>query len=204
MRSKFNAKHLADLVEEESKLDKRRRELATELNEMQASDTAWDEPRTATYQRLQMEHAQVGRDHTSVRQDRIGYEGFAPKNAAKGSDSLVARFLLNGVNGLEAAEQKIYCEGVDGRLVGLGGMDGIRIPIGPLAVTTGDVASSAGPTSFRKRSRRASSSDWRTTAGCTRRPSGSTRRPAATGRSRRWTRRRRWARSWAPRRPPWP
>ena len=151
MRSKFSAKHLADLVEEESKLSARQRELATECNEMQASDTAWDEPRTAKYQRMQMEHAQVSRDAESIHRERVSYEGFEPRRAQAGHDGTFARFLRGGLNGLDAAEQKEHAPSADQQLLG-GGMEGFSIKLpslaeiqavlryGPLAISTGDAA----------------------------------------------------------------
>ena len=151
MRSKFNAKHLADLVEEESKLDTRRRVLATECNEMQASDTAWDEPRTAKYQRMQMEHAQVSRDAESVHRERVSYEQFEPRRAQAGHDGPFARFLRGGLNGLDASEQKEHAPSGDQQLAGRG-MEGFSIKLpslaeiqavlryGPLAISTGDAA----------------------------------------------------------------
>ena len=149
MRSKFNAKHLADLVEEESKLSTRQRELATECNEMQASDTAWDEPRTAKYQRMQMEHAQVSRDAESIHRERVSYEQFEPRRAQAGHDGPFARFLRGGLNGLDAAEQKEHAPSGDQQLAGAG-MEGFSIKLpsladiqamlryGPLAISTGD------------------------------------------------------------------
>ena len=151
MRSKFNAQHLADLVEEESKLSTRQRELATECNEMQASDTAWDEPRTAKYQRMQMEHAQVSRDAESIHRERVSYEQFEPRRAQAGHDGPFARFLRGGLNGLDAAEQKEHAPSGDQQLAGRG-MEGFSIKLpsladiqamlryGPLAISTGDAA----------------------------------------------------------------
>ena len=155
MRTKFNAQHLADLVDEESKLDKRRRELATECTEMQASDKAWDEPRTATYQRMQMEHAQVSRDAESVHRERVSYEGFEPVRARAGHDGPFARFLRGGLNAMDAAEQKEHAPSGDQQLAGAG-MEGFSIKLpsladiqamlrhGPLAISTGDSASKSG------------------------------------------------------------
>ena len=151
MRSKFNVKHLADLVEEESKLSARQRELATECNEMQASDTAWDEPRTAKYQRMQMEHAQVSRDAESIHRERVSYEQFEPRRAQAGHDGPFARFLRGGLNGLDASEQKEHAPSADQQLAGRG-MEGFSIKLpsladiqamlryGPLAISTGDAA----------------------------------------------------------------
>ena len=150
MRSKFNAKHLADLVEEESKLSTRQRELATECNEMQASDTAWDEPRTAKYQRMQMEHAQVSRDASRSTGSASRTSSSSPA-AQAGHDGPFARFLRGGLNGLDASEQKEHAPSGDQQLAGRG-MEGFSIKLpsladiqavlryGPLAISTGDAA----------------------------------------------------------------
>ena len=105
---RFDPQRLADLVDEESRLNNTLQEISTELNEMQASDAAWDDPRQATYERLQLRHGQVTRELQTVRAERQRYELREPEAARRASVTAFARWLRGGENALEAAERERY------------------------------------------------------------------------------------------------
>ena len=105
---RFDPQKLADLVDEESRLQISLREIGTELNEMQASDAAWDEPRQAAYERHQLKHGQVTRELQTVRAERQRYELQEPKAAQHASETAFGRWLRGGDGALEATERERY------------------------------------------------------------------------------------------------
>lgn len=135
---RFEASRMAELVDAESKLRAQRNELSHKMADMQASDTPWDEPRTAEYQRMAMEHSRVSIDESAAHRERVAYEGRAPKNVARSEASPLTRFLRRGTNGLEESERKLFCQ-VDhdeaAAIMG-GNVEGFRLELSPPGMPT--------------------------------------------------------------------
>ena len=134
---RFDATKLAELVDEESRLRAQQREISTKLNEMQESDTPWDDPRTAEYHRLTADHGRIALDLQAVSSARRDYELREPRSARKAQAGPLARFLRRGRNGLEADEIKLHCEVSDDAAaaaqMGMGGpVEGFSLKMTPL------------------------------------------------------------------------
>ena len=105
----FNPQHLADLVKQEADIKNQLQDCTASLNDTYASD-GWDEAKHAKYQADQLRHGQLTREYKTAKEERESYALFEPERAQAARTSAFSRFLIDGVDGLEADEIKQFTE----------------------------------------------------------------------------------------------
>ena len=104
----FNKEKLAEMVAEESRLEKELQDCSLSLNDQHATDKSWTDEMLAKYAVDNHRHGQLTRELQTVRAQRQHYELQEPERAKQSHNSVMARFLRDGADGLEDSEIKRY------------------------------------------------------------------------------------------------
>lgn len=105
----FNPQHLADLVKQEADIKAQLQDCTASLNDTYESD-GWDEAKHSKYQADQLRHGQLTREYKTAKEEREAYALFEPEQAKKSTTSPFARYLIDGTDGLEADEVRMFTD----------------------------------------------------------------------------------------------
>lgn len=110
---RFDPQALAELVDLRSQTATQLDEVAVRLNDMQESDTPWDEPRQRQYERLSMDHVRIETTLTRVTSDLREMQRRAPRRSTSAEQPALNRWVTRGHNGLTAEEQAEHLRPMD-------------------------------------------------------------------------------------------
>ena len=121
----------AELVARLATLEQERAGIATECNDMQASDTDWSEPRLHRYSALAVQEQRIGNeiDHIRARAREMQLMRPLPRHDPR-RNSVLARFFRGGHNALEADERVAIQTSIDRAPLGIS-PGGQEIRVGP-------------------------------------------------------------------------